>query len=55
MRAKGLVRLVVGGALVLAGILERQADELKRAYSPWIALEVSDALDGWILMTGRKA
>ena len=43
-----------GGTLVLAGILERQADELKQAYSPWIALEVSDALDGWILMTGRK-
>ena len=39
----------------LASILERQADELKQAYSPWIALEVSDALDGWILMTGRKA
>ena len=44
-----------GGTLVLAGILERQADELKQAYSPWIALEVSDALDGWILMTARKA
>ena len=47
--------VAAGGALVLAGILERQADELKQAYSPWIALEVSDALDGWILMTGRKA
>ena len=47
--------VAAGGALVLAGILERQADELQQAYSPWIALEVSDALDGWILMTGRKA
>jgi len=47
--------VAAGGALVLAGILERQADELKQAYSPWIALEVSDALDGWILMTGHKA
>ena len=44
-----------GGALVLAGILERQAEELQQAYAPWIALQVSDALDGWILMTGRKA
>ena len=44
-----------GGALVLAGILERQAEELTQAYSPWVALEVADALDGWILMTARKA
>jgi ribosomal protein L11 methyltransferase len=39
------------GALVLAGILERQANELKAAYAPWIALEVADSEDGWILMT----
>jgi ribosomal protein L11 methyltransferase len=44
-----------GGHLVLAGILDRQADELKAAYAPWIALEVSNTVDGWILMTGRKA
>jgi ribosomal protein L11 methyltransferase len=42
-----------GGALVLAGILERQADELKVAYAPWIQLEVADAQEGWILMTAR--
>jgi len=42
-----------GGALVLAGILERQADELKAAYAPCAALEVSDSEDGWILMTAR--
>jgi ribosomal protein L11 methyltransferase len=41
-----------GGTLVLAGILERQADELKAAYAPWVQLEVRDAQDGWILMTG---
>ena len=40
-----------GGSLVLAGILERQADELKAAYAPWVQLEVADAEDGWILMT----
>lgn len=44
-----------GGDLVLAGILERQADELKAAYAPWVALEVTDREDGWILMTARKA
>ena len=42
-----------GGHLVLAGILERQADELKAAYAPWCALEVVDSRDGWILMTAR--
>ncbi|NDZ14732.1 50S ribosomal protein L11 methyltransferase [Variovorax sp. WS11] len=42
-----------GGSLVLAGILQRQADELKLAYAPYAALEVSDAEDGWILMTAR--
>ena len=43
------------GDLVLAGILERQADELKAAYAPWLALQVSDTEDGWILMTARRA
>ena len=42
-----------GGALVLAGILERQTDELKAAYAPYAALEVSDREDGWVLMTAR--
>ncbi|MCY1170921.1 Ribosomal protein L11 methyltransferase [compost metagenome] len=42
-----------GGNLVLAGILDRQADELKAAYAPWCALEVTDQEDGWILMTAR--
>ena len=42
-----------GGSLVLAGILERQADELKLAYAPWIRLEVSDTQEGWILMTAK--
>ena len=42
-----------GGHLVLAGILARQADELKAAYAPWLALEISDSEDGWILMTAQ--
>ncbi len=48
-------RLHPGGQLVLAGILERQADELMAAYAPWVALQISDTQDGWILMTGRRA
>ncbi len=43
-----------GGDLVLAGILERQADELIDAYAPWLALAVADSEDGWILMTARR-
>ena len=42
-----------GGNLVLAGILARQADELKAAYAPWCALKVADTEDGWILMTAQ--
>jgi ribosomal protein L11 methyltransferase len=41
--------------LVLAGILERQADELKAAYAPWIELNVADSEDGWILMTATAS
>ena len=43
-----------GGHLVLAGILDRQADELQAAYAPWLALDVADSEDGWILMTARR-
>lgn len=43
-----------GGDLVLAGILQRQADELREAYAPWLALQVHDTEDGWILMTARR-
>jgi len=42
-----------GGHLVLAGILERQADELKTAYAPYCNLSVADLEDGWILMTAK--
>ena len=46
-------RVTAGGSLVLAGILERQADELKAAYAPYCQLTVSDSEDGWILMTAK--
>ena len=39
------------GRLVLAGILERQAEELMEAYAPHCQLAVADREDGWILMT----
>ena len=46
--------VVSGGHLVMAGILARQADELKAAYAPFLLLEIADELDGWILMTAQK-
>ena len=45
--------VAAGGNVVLAGILERQAQELKDAYAPYCTLEVSDVEDGWILMTAH--
>jgi len=42
------------GSLVLAGILERQVEELRSAYAPWLDLEVSDAQEGWVLMTAVR-
>jgi ribosomal protein L11 methyltransferase len=47
-------RVAPGGHLVLAGILERQAEDLRAAYAPWMAIDVEQARDGWILMTGRR-
>ncbi len=44
---------IESGHLVLAGILDRQADELKAAYAPYAHLQVADSEDGWILMTAR--
>jgi len=47
-------RVAPGGSLVLAGILEHQADELKAAYAPYCQLQVSDQQEGWILMTATR-
>jgi ribosomal protein L11 methyltransferase len=46
--------VAAGGQLVLAGILERQAEELQEAYAPYLALNVADREDGWILMTAAR-
>ena len=47
-------RVAPQGHLVLAGILERQADELRAAYAPHLSIDVEQARDGWILMTGCR-
>lgn len=40
-----------GGQLILAGILERQTQELIDAYAPYCSLQVADTQEGWVLMT----
>jgi ribosomal protein L11 methyltransferase len=43
-----------GGWLVLAGILDRQADDITAAYAPWLPMRVADQEEGWVLMTGQR-
>ena len=44
-------RRAVDGALLLAGVLERQTDELIDAYAPWLDIRVADVQDGWVLLS----
>ncbi len=46
-------RVAPGGALILSGVLARQAEEVARAYAPFIALGVWAELDGWVALHGR--
>ncbi len=46
--------VAAGGRLLLAGILARQAEELQAAYAPWLALDVLDQEEGWVLMGGAR-
>jgi len=53
--APALAALVAdGGDLVLSGILDRQADALRSAYAPWIALDAVAHDEGWALLAGRR-
>jgi len=46
-------RVAPGGALVLSGVLARQADEVAEAYAPFIKLGVWAEQDGWVALHGR--
>ncbi|MCP5471552.1 MAG: 50S ribosomal protein L11 methyltransferase [Sinobacteraceae bacterium] len=46
--------LAPDGALVLAGLLDEQADEVIGAYAPWLALTAWRTLDGWTCLAGRR-
>ena len=46
-------RVAAGGALVLSGVLARQAEEVAEAYAPYILLGVWAEQDGWVALHGR--
>jgi ribosomal protein L11 methyltransferase len=43
-----------GGAIVLAGLLDRQADEVRAAYLPWFDFDADHSRDGWTRLSGRR-
>jgi ribosomal protein L11 methyltransferase len=48
-------RVAAGGALVLSGVLARQAEEVAAAYAPFIKLSVWKEQDGWVALHGHLA
>jgi len=53
-----LARVAPRGALVLSGVLERQADDViatYRASDPHVALRVWRTCEGWVCLAGRRA
>lgn len=46
-------RVAEGGALVLSGVLARQADEIIACYAPRLKLSVWAERDGWVALAGR--
>jgi ribosomal protein L11 methyltransferase len=43
-----------GGAIVLAGLLERQADEVRAAYSAWFDFDADARREGWSRLSARR-
>ena len=46
-------RVADGGALILSGVLARQADEVIAAYAPFITLSVWAEQEGWVALSGQ--
>jgi len=43
-----------GGKIVLAGLLEAQADEVTRAHAPWFDISPFATRDGWTALAGSR-
>ncbi len=48
-------KVASGGALVLSGVLARQAEEVAAAYAPFIQLTVWQEREGWVALHGKRA
>ena len=46
-------RVAPGGALILSGVLSRQAEEVAAAYAPFIALSIWAEHEGWVALSGN--
>jgi ribosomal protein L11 methyltransferase len=47
-------RTKVGGSIVLAGLLERQADEVRAAYAPWFDFAADATREGWSRLAAAR-
>jgi ribosomal protein L11 methyltransferase len=55
MLAPALARICApGGRLALSGILSQQAQEIRKVYRPWFALEKCGEEDGWLCLSGGR-
>ncbi len=43
-----------GGRIVLAGILEHQAEAVKAAYREWFGMDTTQHDEGWVLLSGAR-
>lgn len=43
-----------GGRIALSGILEDQADSVRSRYSNWFDMQITEILDGWVLLSGVR-
>lgn len=47
-------RVAPDGWLVLSGILQEQADDVIKAYAPYLSMSTVEAKEGWVALAGRK-
>jgi ribosomal protein L11 methyltransferase len=43
-----------GGRIVLAGVLDAQADEVAAAYAPWFDMARNGVAEGWVALEGQR-
>jgi len=48
-------KVAAGGALVLSGVLARQAEDVIATYAPYLTLSVWQERDGWVALHGNRA